>query len=317
MRNEAAPFPVDSLVAPLSWEAFLTDVWDRDYRVFSGQADRSFETLFSRSSAEELIASSRYRSDCLRLMRGGAILRPVRYTRPYRSSQTLLDPAKVSTLYRDGATLEFNSLERFWPPLDAFCAQLQDRLGSPVGAGAFLSPPNPSHAEGRRALDAHFDTMDLMILQVSGRKRWRFFETPYPKPLDDQTWSAERHQPGGLREEVMLQPGDVIYLMRGTVHDALTEDEHSLHLAISLFPFRAHDALMAAVRALADDVRFRNAFQPHTLTDSDDGRLAFAKAFDAARELAMTALSAEAAARELRERLGGFERKPREARLEP
>jgi hypothetical protein len=311
--RSATSLDLEDVIAPLDVGAFAAGVWDNETRVFPHHDPARYASLFSVDAAETLVSSPAYRTDALRLMTAGAIVPTARYARAYRRVRTLLDPERISRLYADGATLEFNALERFWPPLDAFCARLQERLGCPVGAGAFLSPGARRGHSASRALDAHYDSMDLFVLQVSGRKRWRLYDAPWPRPLDDQTWQEGAHVVGAPTDELILEPGDAMYLLRGTVHDALTLDDHSLHLAISVFPTRLLDLLVAAVEALGDDPRFRASVPMSSpgVSRSD----AVAASFARAAELAGTTWTDASAQAAIDRRLAAFARPPRRAHL--
>jgi hypothetical protein len=59
----------------------------------------------------------------------------------------------------------------------------------------------------------------------------------------------------------VLRPGDLLYLPRGWLHEALTSDTDSLHLTIGLNVVTWLDAFKAALEELGDDVRFRRSWQ--------------------------------------------------------
>jgi hypothetical protein len=98
--------------------------------------------------------------------------------------------------------------------------------------------------ESRKLIDTslqgfapHYDDVDVFILQVSGYKRWRAYAP--------RGWHAlPRFSSGNFNEsqadlgrkilDHVLAPGDILYLPRGTIHQAeALEDEHSLHLTLS------------------------------------------------------------------------------------
>jgi hypothetical protein len=177
--------------------------------------------------------SSSVRVPAIRMVRDGHRVAPAEFCTPTRiGSATLTDTAdarKVLDLYRRGATLVLQSLQRTWPPLIEWCCSLEAELGWPVQANAYLTPA------GERGLDRHADGHDVLALQLHGSKRWEV---------------------EGLGEFSMAA-GEVLYVPAGTDHVAATESEPSLHLTIGIHrPTHeriARSALELAGERLADD----------------------------------------------------------------
>lgn len=133
------------------------------------------------------------------------------------------------TLYRDrrltivADTLRIRGVE-------ALMARMKEELHTfcfPVGANAYVSPAGV----GTRM---HFDEQDVFLVQVRGKKRWRFApQTQLRHPTDPHFGAklgAENalsrpkfptRMPRGART-VVLSPGDVLYLPAGTWHESET-----------------------------------------------------------------------------------------------
>jgi ribosomal protein L16 Arg81 hydroxylase len=124
-----------------------------------------------------------------------------------------------------------------------------------VQANAYYTPRS---AQG---LPVHHDTHDVFVLQVAGEKRWLVYPPARELPLKDQRYSAELGEPGAPVEDRVLRPGDMLYLPRGWLHEALTSDTDSLHLTIGVNVVTWLDAFKAALEELEDDVRFRRSWQ--------------------------------------------------------
>lgn len=81
----------------------------------------------------------------------------------------------------------------------------------------------------------HFDDVDVFVLQLEGRKRWQVYK-PLPGSILPRASSRDfsPHEIGSPILEVVLEPGDLLYLPRGTIHQAQSlPDHHSLHLTVS------------------------------------------------------------------------------------
>ncbi|GAB0492174.1 hypothetical protein MMPV_003434 [Pyropia vietnamensis] len=105
-------------------------------------------------------------------------------------------------------------------PLWSLASRLEAHFRCAVGANAYLTPA------GTQGFAPHFDDIDAFILQVAGAKRWRV----YP-PRSDGLDTLPRYSSVDFGEsdlagrppiiDSVLCPGDVLYLPRGAVHQAV------------------------------------------------------------------------------------------------
>jgi bifunctional lysine-specific demethylase and histidyl-hydroxylase NO66 len=193
-------------------------------------------------------------------VREGEPIDPAAWTRRARtgamSIDDLLDGGRALELFSDGATVVLQSLQRWWAPVAAFCADLERSLGHAVQANAYLTPG------GATGLAPHHDTHDVFVLQVHGTKHWTVREAIVDAPLGGQRsdHAAAARQP--VLFDAVLAPGDVLYLPRGVVHSASAQDRTSLHLTIGVLATTATDVLRRIVATATEDPRFRRALAP-------------------------------------------------------
>ena len=198
-------------------------------------------------------------------MKAGEQLRARDYTidipwRPTPFTGTA-DVERVLAEWERGATIVLQGLHLSRPAVGAFCRSLEQVLGHSAQANAYYTPRS---AQG---LPVHHDTHDVFVLQVSGEKRWLVYEPALELPLKDQRYSPELGAPGDAIEDRVLRPGDMLYLPRGWLHEALTSDMDSLHLTIGVNVVTWLDAFKAALDEIADDIRFRRSWQSADGTD--------------------------------------------------
>lgn len=104
-----------------------------------------------------------------------------------------------------------------------------------VGANAYLTPPS-----GSQGFAPHYDDIEAFCLQLEGKKRWKVY-APLQKSERLPRTSSEDYVEADLRDvepalDVVLKPGDVLYMPRGWIHQACTidgTDGYSLHLTVS------------------------------------------------------------------------------------
>ncbi|GEM_PF-4713655 len=163
-----------------------------------------------------------------------------------------IDMAKVHELLAQGYNFVGARCEYILPELGALCADLNARLNVRATAILFASFRNIG------SFDKHFDTNDVFAIQCEGRKRWQIFAARADSPVkqDRAAGRAEDASDEVIFDEV-LGPGDVIYVPRGYIHEAVTQSDTSLHVSISLHEFRALKVVDILRDLVLDDPAFR------------------------------------------------------------
>lgn len=218
-----------------------------------------FHDLLSPADADELLSRRGLRTPFLRVAKDGAVLPASRFTGGGGAGAEVADQVldeRVLALYADGATLVLQGLHRLWPPLVDFARELGGQLGQPLQVNAYLTPA------ASQGFATHYDTHDVFVLQVDGRKRWRIHEPVVADPLERQPWggradevSAVADGPAALDE--VLEPGDALYLPRGWLHNAAAQDEASLHLTVGIKALTRYALVEALLELAAEDPRLR------------------------------------------------------------
>ena len=128
--------------------------------------------------------------------------------------------AKLQELWGAGYTLQCHQPQRFSLPLWELMADMEARLGCLVGANVYLTPP------GCTGLKAHWDDVDVYVLQTVGTKHWRIYPEANNVTARPLGFRPRMHSPDldssslGAHTDIVLSPGDVLYLPRGTPHEA-------------------------------------------------------------------------------------------------
>lgn len=152
-----------------------------------------------------------------------------------------------------GATIVLQGLHLHRPALGAFCRSLERTLGHPAQVNAYFTP------RAAQGLPVHHDTHDVFVLQVSGQKRWLVYEPALELPLRNQKYSGEMGGPGEAVHDLVLRPGDMLYLPRGWLHEALTSDTDSLHLTVGINVVTWLEAFKAALEECSAELGFRRS----------------------------------------------------------
>jgi lysine-specific demethylase/histidyl-hydroxylase NO66 len=258
-RGQAPPTgaELELTLGPVEPEVFFDKHWEREPLVVKRSEPGRFDAILSLADAERIVCETGIRTPAIRLVKEGAPIPAGGYARDLGwggSSFTgfaLVD--RVAEEYAAGATIVLQALNLNWHPAALYSRGLESSFGCPVQANAYWTPATA------RGLDVHHDTHDVFVLQVAGRKRWLFYEPVVELPLRDQKWRHGVDHAGEPVGDVMLEPGDTLYLPRGWPHQATTEAGDSLHLTVGVHVTTRLDALKAALGACGEDVEFRRS----------------------------------------------------------
>jgi bifunctional lysine-specific demethylase and histidyl-hydroxylase NO66 len=216
-----------------------------------------FDDLLSTAEVERLVCETGLRFPGFRLVKEGAKLDVRDYTvdlpwRPVPFGGTA-DVERVLAEFEAGATIVIQGLHLNRAETASFCSALEGALGHPVQANAYYTP------RGSQGLAVHHDTHDVFVLQISGEKRWLVYEPVLELPLKEQRYRAELGGPGEPVLDIVLGPGDTLYLPRGWLHEARTSDVDSLHLTVGINVYTWLDAVTDALGDVEDELAFRRS----------------------------------------------------------
>jgi len=216
-----------------------------------------YEDLLSLPDLERMFCSGGLRHPAFRLVKARERLDLGDYTTnvPWRpvSFTGVIDVPNALAAFAEGATVVLQALHHTHPPLASFCRLLEAELEQPAQANAYYTPRDS------QGLPVHHDTHDVFCLQAVGRKRWLVYEPALELPLRSQRYRPDMGDPGEPVLDLVLEPGDTLYMPRGWLHEALTSDEDSLHLTIGVNAYTWLDAMRAALEACADELEYRRS----------------------------------------------------------
>jgi hypothetical protein len=245
MITQEAEAILSDVLDPLQLETFY-DALGRASLGARGGPDHPRARLFGDDPVETMLnafASHSERLDC----------HGVETSLPPPGPRKVAGPDEFRQLiraYHDrGYTVRIPDVIGLSPPLQRLARALELILHQPVDASLFWSRP------GAGAV-VHYDNRDNLVLHLHGRKRW--YVSTDPPGLQNDWKHVDEPLPNLQRHRVVdVEPGDLLYIPRGTPHTVEGNTE-SLHLAVLFVPVTLRDALVAAVDHLSDlDRSFR------------------------------------------------------------
>lgn len=260
-------FQFANLFKKISKQDFI-DTYHDKRAYFEAGAIEDVSEIFSWDHLNDLFNRPKlWNGEMMELATNGNVLPPPQYTSPGmgRLGERVLRPdrEKVNHFLRQGATLVLDYLEGIHPEIKDVAASIERLTGTMVSCNAYCS------WQSVQGYASHFDTMCVFALQIEGEKTWNIYDgrvnepmaIPGARPAD---FSREQHdqQKGRVAREVVMRPGDALYLPRGLYHDALATDTASLHLSFGATYLAGFSALSLLIGELQREEFFRQRL-PH------------------------------------------------------
>jgi mannose-6-phosphate isomerase-like protein (cupin superfamily) len=260
MIYEQAEALLAEVLAPLTTDAFFAAVGKSCLEV-EGSSDHPRRGLFGQDPKRTVLdafATHSSELDC----HARAPTQPAPTPRKVASSDEFME--LIRSYHERGYTVRVPDVVPLSPELQRFARALEAMLRRPLAASLFWS------AAGAQAV-VHYDKRDNIIVQLEGRKRW-FISTDEPglqnnwKQVGEPLPNLQRHR------LVEVEPGDLIYIPRGTPHTVESTTE-SLHLAILFEPLTLREAIIAALDHLSDQDRTFRETAVGQVQEADFGAL--------------------------------------------
>lgn len=233
-----------SLLGRVSVERF-TEAFTRKERLFVKAAHpRRAESLLPRWVGEKLLVSRELPEHRLTLLREGDVVPRARY----RAEDGRVRPESLEALVAEGVSLVITGIDDELPAIGRLTAALERTLGHTVWCNAYFT-----HGPGG-ALAPHYDDHDVIVLQIYGKKRWFLHGSPTPSPIERSPEGADFGPP---RSDLLIEPGDLLYLPRGEVHHTSVDGELSWHLTFGIDTKRGVDFVASLLERAARDSAFR------------------------------------------------------------
>ncbi|MEU8848830.1 cupin domain-containing protein [Streptomyces sp. NPDC048564] len=237
-----------NLAAHLGQDEFLAQVLHRRYRHVPA-AIQDPDKLITWDDLNTILATHRLEPPRFRLSADGEMLPAYRYTAPVTTRRHTvwqrLHPAELHARLAEGASLVIDAVDELHPPVARAAMELERWLRTGVQANLYAS------WTAREGFGVHWDDHDVVVTQIDGAKRWKLYGPTRTAPMYKDTDEPEP-PPEKPVAELVLQPGDMLYLPRGWWHSvAASEGEHSLHLTFGVQTTTGAQLLSW----LADDLR--------------------------------------------------------------
>jgi ribosomal protein L16 Arg81 hydroxylase len=259
-QDAAAAFDPAALIAPLGFDDFFREHWERKPLHLPRADPHYYDPILTNADLDGIISAADLRYPAIQLARNGSYLAPEAFTKNIKHGSEFFngvpDLQQIQSEYRSGATVVLPALQWTWKPLRNLCAALEDKISHPVHANAYLTPGDSP------GFTPHYDTHEVLVLQIAGTKRWRVFQPSRPLPHRSQPFSPIGYALPPPLLELELKPGDLLYLPRGYVHAAHTSRGHSAHITVGITVYTWVELIAELANSAKDTADLRAALPP-------------------------------------------------------
>ena len=243
------------MICPTKVSDFYENYWEKKPLLIKRSEDRNYyKSLFSTKALDKILREQR--------VLYGKNLDVTSYDgkRETHNPEGRVYPAVLWDFFNNGCSIRMLNPQTFHSQVWRLCSTLQDHFQNMVGANMYLTPP------GTQGFAPHYDDVEVFMLQLEGKKHWKLHksrtkEEKLPR-YSSQNFSQDEVGPPFM--EMDLEPGDLLYLPRGTIHQGnCLEENHSLHITISMYQLNSWTDLLekllpgALAVASQENVEFR------------------------------------------------------------
>jgi hypothetical protein len=275
-QGGAAAPQLERLLAPVALDAFFTRYWEREVLYLKRENAHYYDDLLTLRDLERVVAAGGLRYPALQLSSGGTFLPPEAFCKDVRSGEIVFsgvpDLDRLQSAYQSGATLSLPGFHRAWRPLAELAGEVESYFNHGVHTNIYLTPRRS------QGFDPHYDTHEVFVLQISGRKHWKIFDSLVELPHQSQPFHPSMYKPSTPVLELDLEPGDLLYVPRGVVHTTQTLDEASAHVTLGISLYTYIEILTVWLQGLRNHPAARTGLPPGFL-NRREGKSALARDF--------------------------------------
>lgn len=270
-----------SILLPLTKGEFFADIWETKHCHIKRDAPNYFQPLISTTNISDYISTHAATHPSLQLVHNVENISPSEYT----DDQRRINPVVLDEYFANGATLVLSQAHQHFSQLAELCRDVAQQFQMRAQTNVYLSPP------GNQGFRSHYDTHDVFILQVSGRKTFRFYPSDVELPFPNDEYDPEQNPHTEVMQEVLLEAGDTLYIPRGLVHDAIAmPDASSLHITLGVYPIIVRDLLQTCIQVAAEQ---QVSLRKTLMLENTDTKVSNAMTLEAIREQITQCLSEE------------------------
>lgn len=249
--------PLHHILYPVSIEEFFEKYFEQDVLHISRNHPDYYKDIFTSKELSLFLDRQDIFYPSIRMVQNGKELSSNTYTIQnvsigHHKKDGIIDTEKMFYHFNNGSTIVVQAAQRIFYNLNNACGKIADYFKSPVQANMYVTPTRSV------GFNPHWDTHDVFVLQITGTKTWHLFGTEKKLPVKGQTLDIKNFKKSPIKT-IQLYPGDLLYVPRGYVHDAMSDDGISTHITVGVLAHTWLRLFQNALSKLEDHEELRSA----------------------------------------------------------
>lgn len=225
------------VIAPLSFEEFEKDYFEKKFIHIKRSQTEYFSPALTYSAIEDYLYNEALRFPSTRLTNAKEDVPSEKYV--------VGDKVVASNLLKhfvEGSTIVLSGLHEHVAGLGELVSNLSKQFYQRFQTNVYITP------KGSQGFKVHYDTHDVFVLQIHGKKTWKIYkDNPVSLPNKLMEFAPGKYQVGEVEETIVAEAGDLIYIPRGIMHQAETNDDMSIHVTLGMLGYTWTDLLIESV----------------------------------------------------------------------
>jgi hypothetical protein len=247
-RNSPLPLTTARLLEPFSFRTFYGRWYEKKPLVIKRRSPDFYASLLTLDGVNEHLGRAYLSTPAVRLARNGEEMETASFTYPSSSPNshfldTTVDKEVLFAKFYDGYTIILAEYEQHSAAMLRLRHDVERAFHSSIRTHVYLTPRN---AQG---FSPHWDPNDVFLLQFTGTKDWAIYDSPVTLPTERQLLYPGEWTRVEPTLTATLEPGDLLYIPRGFVHEARSGDAVSGHVTLEMRSLTWADLL----RRIADN----------------------------------------------------------------
>lgn len=164
----------------------------------------------------------------------------------------VIDTERMMHYFNNGASIVIQGGQRTFNGITKLSRQLSEKFQAPIQANLYITPDKSI------GFNPHWDTHDVFVLQIEGTKTWHLYDFEIKLPTKSQAHKGQKVTVPKT-QSLELKAGDILYVPRGYVHDAIANDGISAHITMGILAYTWERLFKDTIEKLHEVEDFRNA----------------------------------------------------------
>ncbi|MDO6597767.1 cupin domain-containing protein [Oceanihabitans sp. 2_MG-2023] len=218
----------DWLIHPITKETFLSDYFEKEVLHIKQDKSRTssyYNSLLTRKVFDLFLNEQNVKYPDVQLVGTSIDFKH----RDYLHTDNSINLPKLYKFYAEGATINVVGLNSYLMSLGNLCDNLIKETSHRYQTNIYCTPKE------KQGFNTHYDSHDVIVLQVHGSKEWEIYDNPVELPLKGpQNFTPEMDLNPVLKQNITLKEGELLYIPRGVMHNARTTNTSSIHITLGV-----------------------------------------------------------------------------------